>query len=157
MGPRIGRIQAVHIREEEQAIRADHLRDAGREPIVVTVTDLFRRDGIVFVDHRDGAERDEGFQGSPGVEIPAPLFGVARGKQHLGHRNVVPRKRILPGMGQPNLARCGGSLALVQTQRTSAEPEVPAAEGDRPGGHQHHFLSPGPETNQIGYQGLEPG
>jgi len=59
---RVGRVQSVDIRQENQAIGAHHLRDACREAVVVAVADLGRRDRVVFVDHRHRPECQQRIQ-----------------------------------------------------------------------------------------------
>ena len=56
---RIGGIQTVHIRQEDQLIGARHDRDARRQPVVVAKTDLVGRDRVVLVDHRHHAELEQ--------------------------------------------------------------------------------------------------
>jgi len=41
---RVGCIEAIHVRQQHQAIGADHLRDTRTEAVVVAVTDLRGRD-----------------------------------------------------------------------------------------------------------------
>ena len=53
---RIGGIQPGHIGQQQQAVRARHLRDTSRETVVVAIADLGSRDRVVFVDDRQRAE-----------------------------------------------------------------------------------------------------
>ena len=52
VGVRVRGVQAVHVRQQQQAVRARHLRDARGQPVVVAVADLGGRYGVVLVDDR---------------------------------------------------------------------------------------------------------
>src|SRR5579871_4339424 len=55
---RVGRVEAVDVREQHQTLRTRHLSDARREPVVVAVADLGGRDRVVLVDDGYRAERE---------------------------------------------------------------------------------------------------
>ncbi len=45
-------VEAGNIRQQQQTVRADHLRDSRRQAIVVAVTDLGGGDCVVLVNYR---------------------------------------------------------------------------------------------------------
>ena len=56
---RIRGVQAGHVRQQQQAIRARHLRDARRQPVVVAVADLGGGHRVVFVDDGQRTEFEQ--------------------------------------------------------------------------------------------------
>ena len=56
---RIGGVQPGDIRQQQQAIRAGHLRDTRRQAIVVAVADFGGRHRVVFVDDRQCTELEQ--------------------------------------------------------------------------------------------------
>ena len=110
-----GGVEPVDIRQQHQAVRLDHGGDAGRQPVVVAVADLGGGDGIVLVDDRHGAQRQQRRDGGAGVEIVAPLLGDVGGDKDLpGDDAVVPRPRPRPGSARS--ARRSPRPALLQRQ-----------------------------------------
>jgi hypothetical protein len=73
---RVGRVQARDIGQQQQAVRAGHLRHARREPVVVAVTDLRGRHRVVLVDHRQRAELEQLGQRGARIEIAAAVLAV---------------------------------------------------------------------------------
>ena len=56
---RIGGVQAGDVRQQQQAVRARHLRDTRREAIVVAVADFGGRHRVVLVDDRQRTELEQ--------------------------------------------------------------------------------------------------
>ena len=73
---RIGRVEAGDVRQQQQAVRAHHLRDTRREAVVVAIADFGGRDGVVLVDHRQRTEPDQLRQRGARIEIAAAAFAV---------------------------------------------------------------------------------
>jgi hypothetical protein len=86
IAPRIGRIQPVDVRQQHQALCADHLRHARRETIVVAVPQLLRRDGIVLVDDRHSAVTEKRPQRLARVQVTFAALAVVERQQHLRSR-----------------------------------------------------------------------
>src|SRR3546814_15628879 len=70
---RIAVIEAVDVRQQDDAARARRLRDARREPVVVAKADFLGRDAVIFVDDRHDAQGKEPVEGSRGVEVAAAM------------------------------------------------------------------------------------
>src|SRR3546814_15463100 len=66
---RIAVIEAVDVRQQDDAARARRLRDARREPVVVAKADFLGRDAVIFVDDRHDAQGQEPVEGPRGVAV----------------------------------------------------------------------------------------
>ena len=77
------RVEAVDVGEQDQQIGAHHRGNARREAVIVAIADLARRDGVVLVDHRHGAEPQQRGDRRAGIQIAAALLGVAERQQDL--------------------------------------------------------------------------
>ena len=153
----IGAVQPVHVRQQHQAIRADHLRDPRRQPIVVAVANLCSRDRVVLVDHRNRAEAQQRAERVAGIQIAPALLGIAEGQQDLRHAQPMQLQRILPGMRQADLADGRRGLLLFQLEPRRRQTELAATECDRARGHQQHFLTAGTNGRHVCCQRLQPG
>ena len=69
-------VEAGDVGEQDQQVGARHGGDPRGEPVVVAVADLAGGDGVVLVDDRDRAHRDEPAKRRARVEIAAALLGV---------------------------------------------------------------------------------
>ena len=150
-------VEPVHVGQQHQAIRADHLRHARRETVVVTVTDLRGRHGVVLVDHGNGTEPQQRRERVARIEVTPSLLGVPERQQHLCHREIVMLEHLFPGVREPDLADRGGGLAFLQPELARRQPELPPAERDRTRRHQHDFLAARAQLRDILGEGLEPG
>ena len=109
---RIGGVQAGDIRQQQQAIGADHLRHARREPIVVAVADFGGGHRVVLVDDRQRTEPQQLRQRGARIQIAAPVFAVFERQQNLRHGDAGGREQLLIDVRQCDLAHGGGGLAL---------------------------------------------
>ena len=94
----IGGIKPVHIRQQDQPVRAHHGGDARGQPVIVAEADFRGRHRVVLVDHRHRAQIEQGLQGGAGIEIAVALFGIAEGQQHL-RRHQMPTLAKHVGIG----------------------------------------------------------
>ncbi|TWH06059.1 hypothetical protein L613_004800000040 [Pseudoxanthomonas taiwanensis J19] len=137
---RIGVVQAVDVGGDEQHVGIDQGRDDRRQVVVVAQLELVHRDGVVLVDHRQRAQRQQLLEGGAGVEVAAAVAQVVVGQQHLRHRAL---EEALPQLDQACLAQRGQRLALGDGGAGLGRARQDgAAGGDRAGGHDHH-LAPG--------------
>ena len=60
-------VQAVDLGQDDEVLRIDHLRDLGRQPVVVADTDFLGGDRIVFVDDRHHPGFQQAEHGVAGV------------------------------------------------------------------------------------------
>ena len=157
IAPGIGAVQPIHVRQQHQAIRADHLRDPRGQPVVVAVANLCRRDGVVLVDHGNRAEAQQRAEGIAGIQIAPALLGVAERQQNLRHAQPMQLQRILPGVRQADLADGRRGLLLFQLEPRRRQAELSAPECDRARGHQQHFLPAGTNCSHVRCQRLQPG
>ena len=81
LGPRVdvrvGRIEAIDVRKQDQTVGADHLGDPGREAIIVAVADFLGCDGVVLVYDGHGAALQQGEQRVRSVQISSPTLAVS--------------------------------------------------------------------------------
>ena len=117
----IGGVQAVDVRQQHQTIGAHHLRHARGQPVVVAVADLGGRHGVVFVDHRHRAQRQQRVQRAARIQIAAALLGIAEGQQDLRHRDLVGVQQFLVGVRETNLPDRGRRLALLELEFAGAQ------------------------------------
>ena len=153
----IGRVQAVNVGEQHQAIGARHLRHARGQPIVVAVADLGRGNRVVLVDDRDRAETQQRRERIARIQVTPPHFGIAERQQHLCNREVMLLEHFLPRVREANLPDRGRGLAFLQLEFPGSQAELTAPERDRPGGNQHDLLAALAQRGDIRRQRLEPG
>ncbi len=55
----IGCVQAVYIRQEQQAVCTRHLSDTGGKPVVIAITNLSRGYGVVLINDGHCAELEQ--------------------------------------------------------------------------------------------------
>ncbi len=134
-------VEAVDVGQQHEAVGGDHGGDARRQPVVVAVADLGRRDRVVLVDHGNGLEIEQRLDGVTRVEVAAALLGVAERQQDLrGYEPAGPRQ-LLVGMRQADLPDGGGGLALLQLQRALGQFQGVAAERDGTRRYEHDLLA----------------
>ena len=153
---RIGRVQAVDIGQQHQAIRAHHLGHSGREPVVVAIANFRRRHGVVLVDHGDCTQCKQRAERAAGIQVSTPLLGIPQSKQYLGHRDLVRLQQFLVGVGETNLSNGGGGLTLLELELRAGQTQLPPPERNRAGGHQDHVLAPLAQARDVGGQLLQP-
>ena len=81
--------------------------------VVVTETQLGPCDGIVLIDHRHHAERQQAAQGAARIQVAFAGAQVIVGQQHLRRMQVVALETLLPGLHQAHLPDRGRSLQVV--------------------------------------------
>ena len=96
-----GRVKPVDVGQEHEAVGRYHAGDARGEPVVVAVADFGSGHGVVLVHDRDRAQLEQRLDGVPGVQVAAPLLGVARRHQDLRGCEPLPGEHRLIGVGAP--------------------------------------------------------
>ena len=149
-------VEAVHVRQQNQAVGADHLGDAGREPVVVPVTDFLGRHGVVLVDHRYRAAFQERDQRVDGVEIAAPVLAVIQCQEDLCRGDPVGAQDLLVRMGQPDLTGRGRGLTFLQPRGTRIDTQGPGAERNGARRYDHDLLAGGAHGRDLRTDCLQP-
>ena len=90
------------------------------EAVVVAVADLGGRDRVVLVDDRDRAEAQQRRERVAGVQVAAPLLGVAEREQHLRDREAALLEHFLPGVREADLADGRRGLLLLELRACRA-------------------------------------
>ncbi len=153
---RVGGVEPIDVRQQHQQVRADHLRGAGGQAVVVAIADLLGGHRVVLVDHRDGVQAQQGLQGGAGVQPAAAHLGVVTRQQHLGAGQAVRLQGFLPGAHQQRLACRRRRLFFTEAQRALAQAQALAAERDGAGGDDHHLLAPRAGPRRVLGEGGEP-
>ncbi len=144
---RVGRIEAVDVGGDEQRIGIDQRRDHGGEIVVVAQLQFVHRNGVVLVDHRQRAQRQQFLQGGPRIEVTAAVPQIVVGQQHLRDR---PFEETLPQANQLRLSERGQRLPFGHRDaagRLAVQQSAPRR--DRTGGHDDHFA---PGLQAGGYE-----
>ena len=139
---RVGGVEPVDVRQQDQRVGAGHLGDAGGQPVVVAEADLGGGDGVVLVDDGDAAELEQGAERGAGIQVAAAVLAVLEREQELRGRQPLGRERIRPGAGQADLPDRGGGLLLLQLQLLAGQAEGAAGERDGAGGDQDDLGPP---------------
>ncbi len=149
-------VQPIDIRQQDQAIRADHLRHSGCQPVVVAIADFRGRHGIVLIDDRYGAEAQQGVERAAGVEVASPLLGIPQRQKDLRHRDFVHIQQLFISVCEPNLSYGRRGLAFLQFEPSRTQIQVPPAQGNGAGGDEDDFLTSFAEGRHVSREALEP-
>ena len=88
MRTRVGGVEAVDVGGNEQRVRVDQRGDHGGEVVVVAELQFVHGDGVVLVDHRQRAQRQQFLQRGTRIEVAAAVAQVVMGQQDLRHGTV---------------------------------------------------------------------
>ncbi|MCY1173178.1 hypothetical protein D9M73_133320 [compost metagenome] len=136
---RISIEHAVAIRQDHQQVRLDQVRHQRRQGVVVAKTDFVGDHGVILVDHRDNLQLDQRTQGAAGVQVALAVGQVVVSQENLRGMPAMLGEARLPGLHQPHLADCGGSLKLVHRTGSRGPAQTAHTGRHRPGGHQHQL------------------
>ncbi|MNI55808.1 hypothetical protein D3C73_1107800 [compost metagenome] len=80
---RIGVEHAIAIREDHQQIGFDQVGHQRRQGVVVAEADLISDHGVVFVDHRNHFQFNQGTQRAAGIQVALAVRQVVMGQENL--------------------------------------------------------------------------
>jgi hypothetical protein len=146
------RVKPVDVGKQHQQIGAHHRGDAGGEPVIVAIADFAGRDRVVLIDHRHGAELEQRADRRAGIEIAAPLLGVAERQQDLAGGSAIA-EYFRPGPRERDLADSGRGLALFELQRALGQAENAAPERDGAGRDQQDLAPAAGKLRDVGDEG----
>ena len=106
----VGGVQALQIGEQHEHGGTDVVGDEGGEAVVVAVADLVAGDGVVLVDDRHRAQRQQARQRAPGMEVLPAVDEVVGHEQGLRRHQAVGAEGGVPAAHQARLA--GGRQGL---------------------------------------------
>ena len=66
----VGGVKPVDVGQQDKLVGADGDRDLRCQPVVVSVPDFVRGNGVVFVDNRNDIQPDQLLQCGPAVQVP---------------------------------------------------------------------------------------
>ena len=140
---RIGREQAVDVREQDEQVGADEDRHLGGEEVVVAEGDLVGRRRVVLVDDRDDAPVQQPAQRLARIEVVGARAHVEEGQQHLRARHAALAQQLVVDAVELALAHGAGGLQVLDRGRPRREAHDLDAAGDRAGGHHHDVVAGG--------------
>ncbi len=157
--PRVVRVQAVDIGEQDQQIPADEGRHDGAEPVIVAkavhIGNLRGGYRVVFIDHGDGSQLQQLLKGILGVVSGGVVDHGILGQKYLGRGLVILGKNFLVHHHQPRLPHRGVCLLLGQAVRLSRVSKGLASGRNGSGGHQHHLPPLAPQIADQADQALD--
>ena len=148
-------VKAVDAGQDDEIGRTDHLRDLGREPIVVADADFLRRDRVVFVHDR----HDPGFQQAVDriarIEEAAVILEIAQRQKNLCDLEAEFVTDLLVRIQEERHAASGSGLFIGNASAFGRFTNDTQAKRDRPGGT-HDYIPPfGPQMGNILHHPLE--
>ncbi len=111
---RICCVQAIDIRQQQEAVGTRHLRYACSQPVVISISNLGRGHRVILIDDRHGAELQQRRQRGAGIEITPADFAVLEREQHLRDRDTLFFQQLFVRMRQADLAHSGGGLLSLR-------------------------------------------
>ena len=114
---RVGREQAVLVREDDQPVGFDEVGHERAQRVVVPHLDLVGRHRVVLVDDRHHAQRQQRLQHGARVQVTPAVCQIFMGQQHLGSLDAVALKGVLVGLGNAHLTNGGRGLQLTHFPR----------------------------------------
>ena len=141
IGVRIGIVQAVDIRKQDQQIGTGIYRHNGTQRIVIANADLFGGDGVVFVNDRECAQFQQTEQGAMEVLATLIVAQIGARKQNLRHRVVIFREQFVVSIHQFALAHSGSRLLGGHIGGTRFKRQFAHAHTNGTRGYQDHFVA----------------
>ena len=132
--------ETVHVRENDKQVGIDERGRERTEPVIVAEFDFFDGDGVVFVDDRNDAPREQRVEGFAGAEVPGARFEVVVREENLGDVEIEFAENIAIERHEFALANGGGGLEFRQEFGALGEPERAHAGGNRTRSDENHFL-----------------
>ncbi|CAM5250358.1 hypothetical protein SHIRM173S_11786 [Streptomyces hirsutus] len=142
-------VHAVHVGQQDQQVGVDQVGDEGGETVVVAEADLVGGDGVVLVDDREGAHRQQLVEGAGGVAVVGAAAHVVGGEQYLADADAVAGEGCGVTGHQQTLADAGGGLLAGEVPRSPGEAQGGESGGDGTGGDEDEFaLSPAADLRE---------
>ena len=138
---RVGGIEPVDVREQDQQIRPDARGHDGRERIVVADAEFRDRDGVVLIDDRDRVQLQQALDGVLEVFVPRGVGDIVRRQQDLRDGVAVFREQLVVGVHKLALAHGGRGLLGRHVHRLFAEAQLAYAHADGARGDEDHFVA----------------
>ena len=137
---RVARIESGLIGEDDEHVGLDQVGDQRTERVVVAELDLVGDHGVVLVDHRYHAHRQQREERGARVEIAAAIGEVGVCEQDLRGADPVLREAALVRLRETHLSHRRGGLQLVHRDGPLGPAESLDPFGDRARRDQHDFL-----------------
>ena len=139
--PRVRRVQAVEVGEQDEQVGLHGVRHERRDPVVVAVAQLVAGDRVVLVDDRDAAELEQTLQRLAPVQVLVPIDEVVRVDEHLGTDQPVTGELVVVHLHEARLADRRDRLQRQRVGRPGGEPERGDTGGDRSRRDEQHLVA----------------
>jgi len=103
-------VQSRLVGQDDEHVRLDEVGHECRERVVIAEADLVDRDGVVFVDDRDDAQREKRAQRRSCVEIALAVREIFVRQQNLGGHQIVLPEAGFVHLDETHLPDGGGGL-----------------------------------------------
>ena len=155
---RVGVENAADARQIDEKIGFQRIDQQAREIVVVAEFEFVDGDGVVFVDHRDDAPREQFTERIADIEKTCAALEIVACEQHLRRKEAAPRKGVVVKVHKPPLPHGGGGLLPTEAHglgRTGELAQGRAARAHRAGGHQHDTPSLPAEHGKLLHEVVE--
>ena len=159
VGARVGVVQAIDIREDNQQIGIAHAcHDCGQRIVITEVLDVLQLGGcnrVVFVD--DGHNADLGQRGKRVMDVGALVVidDILARQQDLRHVNAIFQKHLVVNVHQLALPDSRRRLLDRQLLRSLRQAELCRADRHRTRGYEHHLEAAVLQVADRAYQTLD--
>ena len=140
MGPRIVRVEAIDIGQEDEQVGVDEAADHSRQRVVVADFVFIDGDDVVFIDDGNDAHVEHRQQGVAGVHELAPVLGIHAGQQDLADDLAVFAEEPFIRMHEDALADGGEGLLFPYRPGPVVHVERRHAGIGRAGADEDHLL-----------------
>jgi hypothetical protein len=149
-------VQPVDVGEQHQHVRADHLRHARGQPVVVAVADLLGGDGVVLVDDRHDAELQQRLDGRAGVQPSGGRRSVSsRVSSTWAGGEAFRLQHLLPRAHEQGLA-AAAAACFCSSRRAGPEAKASSPEGHRAGGDDQDLHAAPGQLGDVGGDAGQP-
>ena len=116
----------------------DHVRDLGRETVIIANSDFLGRDRVILVHHRHHAMFEQALDRVADIEEAAALLDIAERHQDLPDNEAMLGGNLAVGVQQEWLTAGGGGLLVEHVGIFRGFVDGIEAERDGAGGSQDH-------------------
>ena len=128
--PRVGSVEAVCVREDDQKVGFDGLGDDGAEGVVVSDLDLFDGDGVVLVDDGQCLHVEKTVDGIAEILITNFVLDVVPGDEDLRDDMVKIAEQLVIDVHEFALSDSSRGLFARDVLRFFGEGQFPDAHAD---------------------------
>ena len=147
--PGVGGIEPIDIGQQHQKIGRHHLGHPRGQPVIIAIANFFCGDRVIFIDHRHGAQIEQGRKGGPRIQPAPPHLCVIAGQEDLRHTETLGFERLFPGPHQKALPGRGGGLLLIKIEPLALQAKPALSQSHRSRRHHHHSLATSAQSGDV--------